>query len=244
MKKLLLGLACLIPLSANADDHMPPAPGVAQIFECTLNSGVGVGDVVAFGSTAVNQFVDQQKLQISSYLWEAVAVNEPYREPDVRWVNYYPSWQAMYAGGAAFASNGTDLVGQFNSMLDCDKPVLLASQNLMSDLVMAQQKPMIAAVCQLNEGKTPMDAMQVTKQMADLANTTLGTDIGASMFLPAFGITGFDYVGTFYGNTGDMAKLMDSVRDRTLPARMAAAGLQPAAECVNDLHTSHLMIPQ
>ena len=79
MKKLLLGLAFLIPLSANADDHMPPAPGVAQIFECTLNSGVGVDDVVTFGSTVVNQFVGQQKLQISSYLWEAVAVNEPYR---------------------------------------------------------------------------------------------------------------------------------------------------------------------
>lgn len=223
---------------------MPPAPGVAQIFECTLNSGIGVSDIVKFGSTSVNQFVGQQKLQISSYLWEAVAVNEPYREPDVRWVNYYPTWQAMYASGAAFASNGTDLVGQFKSMLDCDKPVLLASQNLMSDLVMAKQKPMIAAVCQLIEGKTPKDAMQVPKEMADLANTTLGTDIGASMFLPAFGITGFDYVGTFYGNTGDMARLMDSVTDRTLPAKMAAAGLQPAAECVNDLHTSHQMIPQ
>ena len=74
--------------------------------------------------------------------------------------------------------------------------------------------------------------------MADSANTILGIDIGASKFVPAFGITGFDYVGTFYGNTGDMARLMDSVRDRTLPAKMAAAGLQPAADCVNDLHTT------
>ena len=79
---------------------------------------------------------------------------------------------------------------------------------------------MIAAVCQLHEDKTTLDGMKFNKQSVDIANETLGTKIGASVFIPVFGISGFDYVGTFYGVTSDMAKLMDSVRDRTLPAKV------------------------
>ncbi len=244
MKRLLLALACLTPFVVHADDHMSMPPSVAQVFECSLNSGVSAADVVTFGSTEVRRFAGKEKLSMNSYLWEAVAVNDPYREPDVRWVNYYPTWADMYATGAAFASDGAELVSKFNSMLSCDKPVLLGVQNLMSEPVIAQQKPMIAAVCQLNEGKTPIDAMQVNKKFMGLANEMLDAKIGASMFVPAFGITGFDYVGTFYGETGDMVKLMDAVRDQSLPAKMAAAGLQAAATCINDLHTSHLMISQ
>jgi hypothetical protein len=244
MKNLMLTMMCLLPLGAYSDDHAPAAPGVAQIFECSLNSGVTTADVVEFGSSDVRKFATAEKLRINSYLWEAVAVNDPYRDPDVRWVNYYPTWKDMYASNAAFNSDGAQLVAKFYGMLECNKPVLMASQNLMSDLVVAQEKPMIAAVCQLNEGKTAMDAMQVNKKMMDLANDTLSTNIGASMFFPAFGISGFDYVGTFYGETNDMATLMDSVRDQSLPAKMMEAGLQTAAECVNDLHTSHLMINQ
>lgn len=112
----------------------------------------------------------------------------------------------------------------------------------MSDLVIAEQKPLITAVCQLHREKTMLDGVKFNKQSVAIANETLGNKIGASVFIPAFGINGFDYVGTFYRETSDMAKLMDSVRDRTLPAKFAAAGMEPVADCVNDLHTSHLMI--
>ena len=231
-------------LIALADHHAQNPPIVAQVFECTLNKDAAVNDVVAFGKEKVASFVKENDLEMNSYLWEAVAINDPYDEPDVRWVNYYPSWANMYAAQAAFASDGAELVEEFYSMLDCEKPALLASRNLMSDLVIADQKPMVAAVCQLNDGKTPMDAMKFNKQMVDVANDALGTEIGASVFSPAFGVSGVDYVGTFYGKTADMAKLMDSVRDQSLLPKFAAAGLQPVADCVNDLHMSHLMVTQ
>ena len=242
LQTLMSALLISACITSFADDHMENLPGVAQVFECTLNENISPGDVVTFGSEKVAKFADEQNLSMNSYLWEAVAVNDPYSDPDVRWVNYYPSWGEIYKTQAAFDSEGAALVDEFYSMLTCEKPVLLASQNLMSDLVIAEQKPMIAAVCQLHEDKTTLDGMKFNKQSVDIANETLGTKIGASVFIPAFGISGFDYVGTFYGETSDMAKLMDSVRDRTLPAKFAAAGMEPVADCVNDLHTSHLMI--
>ena len=44
MKRLLIALACLIPLNAVADN---PAPVIAEIYECTLNEGVSAADLVA-----------------------------------------------------------------------------------------------------------------------------------------------------------------------------------------------------
>ena len=75
-------------------------------------------------------------------------------------------------------------------------------------------------------------------------NKTTGANVASSIFVPAFGISGFDYVGMLTGATSDMATLMDSVRSGAMPTAMAKAGMQSAATCVNDLHQSHLMIQQ
>ena len=88
------------------------------------------------------------------------------------------------------------------------------------------------------------DAMEFMPKMTKLMNKTSGANVASSIFVPAFGISGFDYVGMFTGATSDMAKLMDSVRSGAMPKAMAKAGMQPAATCVNDLHQSHLMIQQ
>ncbi|MDG1205915.1 MAG: hypothetical protein P8N51_11145 [Pseudomonadales bacterium] len=244
MKKLLLILACLLPISVVADDHVPVEPIISAIYECTLNEGVSVDDVVAFGSGAVKKFASKNELAMNSYLWEAVAVNEPYNEADVRWVNYYPTWTDYYATGAVFANKGSNLVSKFNELLSCEKPVIMAAQNLMSDLVVAQQKPFVGSVCNLNEGKSMQDAMMASSQLIGLMNESTDANVGGSILTPAFGITGFDYVATFYGEIKDMATLMDSVRDRSLATALAKADFQPAATCVNDLHMSHLMVHQ
>ena len=78
-------------LIALADHHAQNPPAVAQVFECTLNKDAAVNDVVTFGKEKVASFVKENDLEMNSYLWEAVAINDPYDEPDVRWVNYYLS---------------------------------------------------------------------------------------------------------------------------------------------------------
>ena len=121
MKKLILALACFIPLAVNADDHAPSPPAIAAVYECTLNEGVAAADLVAFGSGDVKKFVANNDLRINSYLWEAIVVNEPYREADVRWVNYFPTWDDYWANNAAFGSKGASLVEKFYSMVSCNK---------------------------------------------------------------------------------------------------------------------------
>ena len=144
MKKLMLALACFMPLTVSADDHAPMPPAIAVVYECTLNEGVAAADLVAFGRSDVKTFVANNDLTINSYLWEAIAVNDPYREADVRWVNYFPTWDDYWVNSAAFGSKGAPLVGKFNSMVTCEKEVILGAQNLMSDPVVADQKPFVA----------------------------------------------------------------------------------------------------
>ena len=47
MKKLMLALACFMPLTVSADDHAPMPPAIAVVYECTLNEGVAAADLVA-----------------------------------------------------------------------------------------------------------------------------------------------------------------------------------------------------
>ena len=244
MKKLMLALACFMPLTVSADDHAPMPPAIAVVYECTLNEGVAAADLVAFGRSDVKTFVANNDLTINSYLWEAIAVNDPYRESDVRWVNYFPTWDDYWVNSAAFGSKGAPLVGKFNSMVTCEKEVILGAQNLMSDLVVADQKPFVASVCQLNDGKTMADAMTFSKKFIAMAGEVVNAEVGGTVFSPVLGISGFDYVATFYGETSEMTKLMNGVRDRSMPAAMMKAGMQPVADCVNDLHMSHMMVQQ
>ena len=98
MQKLTLllttvGLSMALSASANADDHMSSEPVIAEIYECTLNDGVSPDQVVALGQGDFAAFVADNKLNMNTYLWEAVAINAPYDEADLRWVNYFPTWK-------------------------------------------------------------------------------------------------------------------------------------------------------
>ena len=63
-------------------DHHAQNPPVVQVFECTLNKDAAINDVVTFGKK-VASFVEENDLEMNSYLLEAVAINDPYDEPDV-----------------------------------------------------------------------------------------------------------------------------------------------------------------
>lgn len=121
MKKLMLALACFMPLTVSADDHAPMPPAIAVVYECTLNEGVAAADLVAFGRSDVKTFVANNDLTINSYLWEAIAVNDPYREADVRWVNYFPTWDDYWVNSAAFGSKGAPLSGNSTQWLPVKK---------------------------------------------------------------------------------------------------------------------------
>jgi len=108
MKKLLTALACLLPFGAMADTPTPPAPAIAEIFECTLNEGVSAADVATFGRKEVRSFTRKNEVPMHAYLWEAIAINDPYNEADVRWVNYYPTWSDYYASNEAFNTKGSN----------------------------------------------------------------------------------------------------------------------------------------
>ena len=72
----------------------------------------------------------------------------------------------------------------------------------------------------------------------------MNAEVGGTVFSPVLVISGFDYVATYYGETSEMTKLMNGVRDRSMPAAMMKAGMQPVADCVNALHMSHMMVQQ
>lgn len=245
MKKIIL-IICALTISAQstADHHAPTNGAVSVFYECTLKQGVSPADVVAFGKNTVNKFVAANDLKMNSYLWEAIAINPPYEEADVRWVNYFPTWVDYYASNQAFGAEGEKVVGKFYDMVNCNKPVILGVRNVGGPIPTIQEKPLIASVCQLNDGKTMQDAMAYMPKMTEIMNETTDANVASSIFVPAFGISGFDYIGMFTGATSDMAKLMDSVRSGVMPKAMVKAGMQPAATCTNDLHQSHLMIQQ
>ena len=245
MKKIILMLCALgFSTQSLANHHAPVSAIVSVVYDCKLNDNVTAADVVAFGKNTVNKFATKNKLKMNSYLWEAVAINPPYEEADVRWVNYFPTWVDYYASNEAFGAKGQKIVGEFYEMVTCEKPGIFGVRGTAGPIPTIQEKPLIASVCQLNDGKTMQDAMEYMPKMTKLMNETASTKIASSVFVPAFGISGLDYVSMFTGSTSDMATLMDSVRSDTMPKAMAKAGMQPVATCANDLHQSHLMIQQ
>ena len=103
--KLTLALSLILPMGAFADDHLPSST-VAVVWECTLNDGATVADVASWGASDFKDWANEQQLNVASYLWEAVAVNQPFDEADVRRVDYYPSWDDYYAMRSAWLEAG------------------------------------------------------------------------------------------------------------------------------------------
>ena len=66
--------------------------------------------------------------------------------------------------------------------------------------------------------------------------------VGSSVFTPALGLSGFDYVAMITGTQSDMANMMDNVRSGKARKAMQSLDLENLAQCVTDLHRSHLVI--
>ena len=226
----------------HADDHMPTAPIIAQIYECSLNENVTPAQVAALGSGEFNKFVTKNKMNMNSYLWEAVAINAPYNDADLRWVNYFPTWKDQSNADRLWRDKGTKLQGKIYELITCKKPFFFPMQSV-AQPPMADEKPLITMVCNLNDGKSMEDALAYRKGINAAASKLTNEQIGSAVFMPGIGLsTGWDYVAMVTGTDDGMATMMDTVRDGSLASATASAGLENPATCVTDMHRSHKMV--
>lgn len=240
-KKILTVSSILLSTSVLAAHH-EETPMIAEIYECTLNDGVMVSDLVDFARSDFKAFADKNDLAMNTFIWEAVAVSPPYDEPDLRWVNYFPTWGDYFASEQAWRSTAQQVAAGIFERVTCSKARTLAVHNAGAQPAASQEKPLIAMVCNLDEGKTIQDALAYRKGLNKMSNSMIDGSVGSAVFTPALGITGFDYVAMVAGTTGDMANLMDNVRSGKTQNAMQEAGLENPAQCVTDLHRSHLVI--
>ena len=118
-------LAMTLSASASADDNMPSAPVIAELYECSLNDGVSPDQVVALGQGDFAKFAADNGLTMNTYLWEAVAINAPYNEPDLRWVNYFPSWQDQSKADRLWRQKADKLQAKIFELITCKKQRIL-----------------------------------------------------------------------------------------------------------------------
>ena len=228
-----------LPLSTFADDHANQST-IAGVWECELNEGVTAVEVATWGASKYKKWTEKNDMNHGSYLWEAVAVNPPFDEPDLRWVDYYPSWEDYYVMRDGWQKEAS-LEEDWASMVTCGKARFAVAMSSGSNPV-AKEKPLVANVCQLNDGKTLQDAMTFLPKATEVINETVGTEIMSFTFTNFIGVSGPDYIAFFTGETSDMVKVMDGVKDGVYANAFAKAGLESPSDCTVDLHSSREMV--
>lgn len=240
-KKILAVSSILLSTSVLAAHH-EETPMIAEVYECNLNEGFMVADLVEFARSDFKAFADANKFAMNTFIWEAVAVSPPYDEPDLRWVNYFPTWGDYFASEEAWRATAQDVAAGIFERVSCSKARTLAVHNAGAQPAVSQEKPLIAMVCNLDEGKTVADALAYRKSVNKMSNEMIDGSVGSALFTPALGITGFDYVAMVTGTVKDMSDVMDNVRSGKARKAMQEAGLENPAQCITDLHRSHLVI--
>ena len=237
-----VGLSVALSASAIADDHMSSEPAIAEIYECTLNDGVSPDQVVAIGQGDFAAFAADNELNMNTYLWEAVAINAPYDEADLRWVNYFPTWKDQSKADRLWRQKADKLQAEIFDLITCKKPFFFPMMSIARP-PQAQEKPLITQVCTLNDGKAMEDAVAYRTGVNATANKLASTNVGSAVFMPGIGLsTGWDYVAMVTGTPDDMATMMDTARSGSLGVALGKAGLENPSTCVTDLHRSHLMV--
>lgn len=242
MFKKILTVSSLVLSTSVFAAHHEETPMIAELYDCTLNEGVMAADVVDFARSDFKAFADANKLAMNTFIWEAVAVSPPYDEPDVRWMNYFQNWGDYFSADKAWRAKGQSVAKGINDRISCSKARTFAVHNAGAQPAVAQEKPLIAMVCNLDEGKTIGDALAYRKGINKMANSMIDGDVGSAVFTPALGTTGFDFVAMITGATGDMADMMDNVRSGKMRKALQEAGMSSPAQCEADLHRSHLVI--
>ena len=238
----LMGI--LLSTGSFAAHHEEPEPMVAEVYECTLNDGVTADDVAAMGSSDFADLVAKHDLNMTTFLWEAIAVSPPYGDADVRWVNYFPTWGDYFAADAAWREHGGKVGAKINKLMTCGRPDLAGFMQAGEPAPDAPVKPLYIRVCELKPGNTVANAMAYRKAVNSTQNEQIGSTVGSYMFTPGFGNPGFDYGAMVTGAPEDMAKVLDHSRDGSTGKLLTEAGYTEPGNCTVDLHRSHMMVSQ
>ena len=245
MKRFWFAAWCfLLPTITTADGHVDAEPTVYEVYDCSLKEGAAISDVVNLGSGDFADFVSKHEVNMSSYLWEAVSVNEPYDDADFRWVNYYPTWSDYFTAINTMRANGEKISSQAEKLMGCDKPDLGGLHLAGADVPEAPEKPLYIRVCKLKPGNTIKTALAYRKAVNKAQNSQLEGAVGSFVFTPGFGNAGFDYAAAVTGLPADMIQLMDNFRDGSVIKILEEAGVTEVGDCSTDLHRSYMMVAQ
>ena len=142
---------------------------------------------------------------------------------------------------AAWSESGA-LAEEYDSMVTCGKARFATGISTGGSVPQSKEKPLIASLCQLNEGKTIQDAMTFLPKATSLINETADTSITTFLWSNFIGVSGLDYIALFTGQTAEMAKFMDGVKDGAVMSAFTMEDLTPPATCDTNLHQSHEMV--
>ena len=245
MYRTIVSFLCiLLSTDGFAAHHEEPEPMVAEVYECELNAGFTADDVAALGSSDFADLVAKYDLNMTTFLWEAVAVSPPYGDVDVKCVHYFPTWDDYFAADAACREHGGKIGAKINKLMSCGRPDLAGFMQAGEPAPDAPLKPLYIRVCELKPGNTLANAMAYRKAVNSTQNEQIGSTVGSYMFTPGFGNPGFDYGAMVTGTPEDMAKLMDHSRDGSTGKLLTKAGYTEPGNCIVDLHRSHMMVSQ
>ena len=178
---------------------------------------------------------------MTSYLWEAISVTPPFDAPDIRWVDYYPSWTDFYEADDAWSSS--ELVGDYFDLVTCEKPVTARTLQAGAPVPEEKIKTLYARVCQLNEGATIQDAVAYREAVNEIQSSqSKEGSVGSFLFSPIFGFAAADYVALVAGSVENMALVLDGSLNGSTAAAIESAGHSEPAQCVANLHRSHTMV--
>ena len=76
IKRLLVVGALSLSVSAMAAHH-EETPRISEFYECSLNDGIAVSQVLDFARSDFKAFADKNDFAMNSFIWEAVAVSPP-----------------------------------------------------------------------------------------------------------------------------------------------------------------------
>ena len=241
-RRIVFLLGIFLSTAGFAAHHEAPEPEVAEVYECTLNDGVTADDVATLGSSDFADLVAKYDLNMTAFLWEAVAVSPQYDDADVRWVNYFPTWGDYFAADAAWREHGEEVAAKINALVTCGRPDLAGVVQAGAAAPDAPVKPLYIRVCQLKPGNNIANAVAYRKAVNSTQNEQIGSTVGSYVFTPGFGNPGFDYGAMVTGTPEDMAKLMDHSRDGSTGKLLTAAGYTEPGNCTVDLHRSLMMV--
>ena len=259
MLKILSAITFIIAVSIGssglADDHQSNAsasPSLMEAFECNLNKGVSLEEMIAFGRNEVSSLLTSGGIEVSTFVWEPLSIEAPYNETGFRWFNYYPSWQAYQSADTLWYSKGNAKNrAKLDKLATCSTPIFNAFHGILpteSELDAADHNGnrILIGLCSVTEGMSMADVKgYITPELSKSVREAAGADRGQFLLVPVMGFAAdFDFLNTLYATPTEMAKLLDGGREGKLRAAMAAASDQtPPYTCDTwHLHKSHRII--